>query len=215
MPQAQDQWVLAITGTIGLTGSDTDFAGATFTGSWGSISVDDLGNLWTYTLDARAEALAEGQVVEDLLTLTTESGLSQNINVTVTGQDDRRVVIGAGQHAFDESLGRLAGSSVVYAADASQQPTFRARSLVGTHGSFVMSTDGAWTFTLSAQGKLALASGVTATETFLIRTSDGVAVRYNILVSGTNNDRIDHSGFLQGESISGAIGNDTLQSRIW
>lgn len=200
----------AVTGTIGLTGSDTDFGGATFTGSWGSIAVDDHGNLWTYTLDARAEALAEGQVVEDVLTLTTESGLSQNISVTILGQNDRRVVIGAGAHNMQESVGRLGGSSVAYDADATTQPTFRARNLDGTYGTFKMAADGSWTYVLDAAGRLALGNGAVKTDTFVVRTSDGVAVRYAMKIDGTINDQIDRSGVSVGESFSGGTGNDTL-----
>ncbi len=62
---------------------------ANLSGAYGSFTFDPATGAWSYTLDDRAQALTEGQTVEEVLTVTSLDGTaSQAITVTVTGTND-------------------------------------------------------------------------------------------------------------------------------
>ncbi len=80
-----------------LTAMDPDFGATSFatptasalSGAYGSFTFDPGTGAWTYTLDDRAQALTDGQMVEEVLTVTSLDGTaSQAITVTVTGTND-------------------------------------------------------------------------------------------------------------------------------
>ncbi|WP_371262121.1 VCBS domain-containing protein, partial [Rhizobacter sp. Root404] len=71
-----------------LTATDVDnpslaFVPATISGSYGSLVLQSNGQ-WTYTLDARAEPLAQGQVVSEPITVTLNDGSTTTVTITVT-----------------------------------------------------------------------------------------------------------------------------------
>lgn len=200
----------SVLGSIGLTGTELGFENAAGAGNWGSIVIDETGIEWTYTLGAYAQVLRQGQVVEDLVKVTAASGISQNIRLIITGQNDQAIVVGAGVQEMNESALHLNGASVLFDIDAISQPSFVPASLFGTFGQFTISAAGDWTYVLSTAGMLSLGTGETKTELFSILTTDSTAVSYSINIVGTDNDRIDLTSSITNQSVEGGKGNDTL-----
>ncbi len=68
---------------------------ASLSGAYGSFTFKAATGAWAYTLDDRAQALTDGQTVEEVLTVTSLDGTaSQAITVTVTGTNDGAVISG-------------------------------------------------------------------------------------------------------------------------
>ncbi len=199
---------LSISGLIGLTGSGAGFANAFAVGNWGTISVDATGQHWTYELDARSEALRAGQVVTENLTITSGSGVSQAVSVTITGQDDVAVVVGSGPHQLAEAIRTLSGRAAIADIDSLAAPTFVSASHAGAYGLFSVSVDGTWTYTLSNAGVLALGSGTEEQERISLQASDGTMIEFVFMVTGTDNDVL--LGTVVSEAFSAGIGNDLV-----
>ena len=200
----------SVTGLLGMTGGGVGFADAFARGSWGSISVDSAGRNWTYVLDARSDALRAGQVVNENLIVTSASGFSQTIRVTVTGRDDAAVVIGSGSYDFGEASRSLSGRAAITDVDALVAPSFIVASKAGNYGQFNIAVDGTWSYTLSNNGALALGSGSIGLEQFSVNDSDGGSVDFSFSVTGTDND--DLIGTSANEILSAGIGNDKIDA---
>lgn len=198
----------SISGLIGLTGGGVGFADALTRGRWGSISVDEAGQSWTYELDSRSEALRAGQIVTENLIITSNSGVSQAVRVTITGQDDATVVIGSGEHQLAESARTVTGRAAIADVDALIAPTFVAASRAGSYGQLSIATDGTWSYTLSNSGILTLGSGATGNETISLNASNGTPVEFAFTINGTDNDRV--IGTAANETFASGNGSDTL-----
>ncbi|MFH1117022.1 MAG: VCBS domain-containing protein, partial [Pseudomonadota bacterium] len=108
----EDDATTQATGT--LTVDDPDNGEEVFqtpgglTGTYGLFTFDDLSGYWTYTIDngdADTNALAEGQVVHDTLTVWSVDGTAhQLIDITITGANDSPTIsVGAG--SLDSGFG--------------------------------------------------------------------------------------------------------------
>src|SRR5439155_6842842 len=78
-----------------LTATDVDnpalaFVPATISGSYGSLVLQANGQ-WTYTLDNRAESLAQGQTVAEPITVHLNDGSTTTVAITVGGTNDMPV----------------------------------------------------------------------------------------------------------------------------
>ncbi len=85
------------TGSIGITDADANdtpsFADTTIEGTYGTFTLDS--GEWTYTLDPdKAAPLKDGEVVQDVFTLTATDNTEQQITISVTGSDDAAYVSG-------------------------------------------------------------------------------------------------------------------------
>lgn len=93
------------------------------TGQFGTFEINNSGN-WAYLLDARAEALQQGQVVteEFVATVTDDQGASrtQVVTVTVTGTNDQPTVA----PIFATTTTGIALSGQLTAQDPDADPTF-------------------------------------------------------------------------------------------
>ena len=214
---AIDEGDASVSGSIGLTGGSAGFAQGVARGSLGTLTVNDQGRVWVYELDSRAEALSEGEIVVENLVVTSGTGISQSIAITVTGKDDAAVVIGAGNHQFAESAGMLSGRAAIADIDAPLAPTFRAITKVGAYGQFAIAADGSWTYKLSNEGALALATNFTGLEQVDLTASDGSAFEFTFAISGTDDDRLVGTAnaemFMSGngaDTVSAGAGGDTL-----
>ncbi|MFC3150884.1 VCBS domain-containing protein, partial [Litoribrevibacter euphylliae] len=67
------------------------------TATYGTVSVDASGN-WTYTLNngsTTVQALGDGQVLNDIITFTSDDGSTQTQQITITGtNDDPKISLG-------------------------------------------------------------------------------------------------------------------------
>jgi VCBS repeat-containing protein len=192
-----------------LTDADVDDAPNTFAavsskasaGGYGSFAMTANGT-WTYKVDdtnSAVQKLNVGDTLIDSFTVTTIDGTAQLVTVTIHGVNDAAVISGkttgaaveagglANAAAGTTASGTLSDTDVDNAADsftAVSSPT------AGTSGfgSFTMTADGAWTYTVdnanSAVQKLNV--GDTLTDSFTVTTIDGTAQEVTVTIRGAN-----------------------------
>ncbi len=88
-----------VSGTLNVadvdTGEEAFQVPANLTGAYGSFTFKAATGAWTYTLDDRAQALTDGQTVEEVLNVTSLDGTATKaITVTVTGTNDGALISG-------------------------------------------------------------------------------------------------------------------------
>jgi VCBS repeat-containing protein len=93
-----DPLTLTATGQLVISDIDTgesSFAAGTYTGTYGSITMDAAGN-GTYSADNTQTAiqeLTEGATLTDVITVTTFDGTTQDITITINGTNDPTIAI--------------------------------------------------------------------------------------------------------------------------
>jgi VCBS repeat-containing protein len=170
------------TGTVDASGNVIPQTGTE--GTFGTFAIDQDGN-WTYTLNDNAQALNEGDVAQDIFTVTTEDGATATVAITVTGTNDAPVAVG------DEVVGEFATSTTFTAAELLANDTDvdnpnSALSIAGvtsgTGGTAVLNLDGSVTFTPD--------EGFSGTATFTYTVTDGTdtstPVTVNVTVEGND-----------------------------
>jgi T1SS-143 domain-containing protein len=189
-----------------LTVTDVDAGQAVFqtpsslTGTYGTFTFNATTGAWTYTLNnasAATQALTQGQVVHDTLTVASADGTAnQLIDVTVTGSNDAASISGTATGNVVEAgtagagTANASGTLTVTDVDAGQAIFQAPASLNGTYGTFAFNAGtGAWTYTLdntrgATQG---LTQGQVVHDTLVVTSADGTASRtIDVTVTGTN-----------------------------
>jgi VCBS repeat-containing protein len=189
-----------------LTDTDVDDPANTFTAvsdhGYGSFTMTADGH-WTYTLDdgnPAVQALKAYDTLTDTFTVTTIGGTPQVVTVTIQGSDDPAVVSGdthgcvveAGgvhnaTHGVPTAIGLLTDTDVDDPSNTFVEVTCPQTSDHG-YGSFAITADGHWTYTLD-DGNCAVQAlnvGQTLTDTFVAKTVDGTAQTVTITIEGSN-----------------------------
>ena len=177
------------------TGQDHFQTPASLAGTYGTFTFDPATGEWSYTLDnsaAKVQALAEGQVVHDTLTVKSADGTaSQLIDVTITGSNDAAAISGTATGAVKED-GKLtaSGTLTVQDVDAGQDHFQTPTSLAGAYGTFTFDpATGEWSYTLdnSAPKVQALAEGQVVHDTLSVKSADGTASQLiDVTITGSN-----------------------------
>jgi len=194
-----------------LTDTDVDNPANTFTAvssphagehGYGDFTMTADGH-WTFALDngnSAVQALNVGQTLTDSFVVTTVDGTAQAITITIEGSNDAAVICGdthgcvveAGgvhnaMHGVPIASGLLTDTDV-----DNPDNTFTAVSSphasTNGYGSFTMTADGHWTYTLdNGNGAVqALNVGQTLTDSFVVNTVDGTAQTVAITIEGSN-----------------------------
>lgn len=195
-----------------LTDNDVDNAPNTFeaVGSpsatskgYGTFTVTTAG-VWTYTLDnanAQVQALNAGEKLADSFTVKTEDGTTQVVTIAIVGTNDAAIISGTITGTVVEAATSHTGSptatGLLTAFDADNSiNTFTAvhsptPSSEG-YGSFTMTSDGVWTYTLNNNNAAVqlLNVGVTLTDSFTLATVDGTTQVVTITIIGSNDAAI-------------------------
>ena len=194
-----------------LTDTDVDDPANTFTAvgsphlsdhGYGSFTMTVDGH-WTYTLDngnPAVQALNVCDTLTDTFTVTTIGGTPQVVTVTIHGADDPAVISGdthgyvveAGgvhnaAHGVPTATGLLTDTDVDNPASTFVAVPCPETSEHG-YGSFAMTADGHWTYTLD-NGNCAVQAlnvGQTLTDSFVVKTIDGTAQTVSITIEGSN-----------------------------
>ncbi|MBI2768297.1 MAG: hypothetical protein HYX47_01630 [Burkholderiales bacterium] len=205
----------------------TGFTALTKAGTYGTFSLDAAGH-WSFLLDnskANVQALIDGQSVSETfaITTTTASGgvVSHNVVITVLGTNDAVVIGGATTGQLKEDTTTSASGQLTINDPDANQSTLVAQTGTATgHGTFSVTTAGAWTFALNnAMPDIqALKSGETLVERVTVISADGSAGQIFLNIAGTNdapvaaNDtasfRLGTGNVLPVQAIS-VLGNDT------
>ncbi|WP_371262120.1 VCBS domain-containing protein, partial [Rhizobacter sp. Root404] len=158
-------------------------------GSYGSLVLQSNGQ-WTYTLDARAEPLAQGQVVSEPITVTLNDGSTTTVTITVTGIDDAAVIGGVATGATVEDTTLTTGGTLtVIDPDAGQSSFQPQTAIAGAHGSFSIDAAGVWTYTLNNADPAVQALGAGQTlpnEVFTVQSLDGTTSQVTVTITGTD-----------------------------
>ncbi|MES0811746.1 VCBS domain-containing protein, partial [Roseibium sp. SCPC15] len=197
----EDAEILTTSGTLSVFDADGN-DNPTFTpqegtaGTYGTFEVNAAG-LWTYTLDnAAAQVLAGGEEFEEVFTVeaTTEDGevVTQDVTITVTGEEDGPVISGDSEGTVQEDGSLVdSGALIVSDADASDAPSFLVQTgTAGAYGIFELTEGGNWTYTLDNAAAQALAGGQSLTETFQVEaeTADGETISGAVTVMVTGEE---------------------------
>ena len=200
-------------------------AGAASTGGYGTYELSAAG-VWTYTLDdsdGDVQALNVGDTLTDTFTAVTTDGASAVVTVTINGANDAAVVIGDitgdvteaggvnnGTAGDPDDTGNLDHTDVDNTDDA-WQPVPLPTTSTGGYGTYLVNTDGSWTYTLDDDNAAvqALNVGDTLTDTFTATTGDGTTQVVTITINGAN-DNATITGDTTGDVIeAGGVANGT------
>ena len=196
----------AATGT--LTDADVDNPANTFTAvstptksdkGYGTFTMTATG-AWTYTLDhanPTVQALNVCDKLTDTFTLTTVDGTPQVVTITITGTNDAAVICGDKTGSVKEAGSKECGTPVatgtltdfdVDNADNAFKAVCSPTQSDKGYGTFTMTTDGVWAYTLDNANCAvqALNACDTLIDTFTVATVDGTTQVLTITINGSN-----------------------------
>ena len=191
-------------GTVRATDVDGDdnkfiavIAPDSISGSYGSLTITEDG-AWTYTLEnvPAAQALGQGQTLQDNLTIQAADETPGTLVITITGIDDQATITGtlAGSVTEDAAApGDRAGATLAF-TDVDGTPSFTEQTdTVGKYGTFNLTSAGVWSYVLDNDDAdtNALSSGQTVSdETFAIAASDGASATITITITGADDPSV-------------------------
>ena len=200
---------LSATGT--LTSTDVDDTPNTFAAvdtptesahGFGTFTMTTAG-VWTYTVNdanSAVQALNVGDKLTDSFTVTTIDGTPQVVTVTINGANDAAVISGTTTGSVTEDGGTKCdpptATGTLTATDVDNAPGFTAvdcpTASDAGYGTFTMTADGVWIYTLddSNCAVQALNVGDTLTDTFKVTSLDGTAQLVTVTINGTNDAAI-------------------------
>jgi VCBS repeat-containing protein len=185
-------------------------AGTASDRAYGSYAMTATG-FWTYTVDnnnAAVQALNAGQSLTDTFTVRTVDGTAQQITVTIDGANDAAVIAGTTTGTVVEAggvdngtlntptaSGRLTDTDVDNPANTFQAVAAGTASDHG-YGSYVMTVDGTWTYSVDNNNAAvqALNVGQSLTDTFTVHTVDGTARQITVTLDGANDAPVVTAG---------------------
>ncbi|WP_172203783.1 S-layer family protein, partial [Niveibacterium sp. COAC-50] len=202
----------AIAGTPNASGtvtvSDADagqssfqaVAPASLSGTYGTFTFNAATGAWTYALDntkAATQALTNGQIVHDTLTVTSLDGTATKaIDVTVTGANDTAAITGTATGTMTEDVAvtsgylTASGSLAVSDVDSGEAVFQTPATLAGTYGTFTFNTTtGAWTYAANnSQAAIqSLGAGQSLTDSITVKSADGTASQViSVTINGAN-----------------------------
>ena len=200
----QDPGDPAATGT--LTSTDVDNASNTFTavecqqsdGGYGTFTMTADGE-WTYTLDndnCEVQALGDCGTLTDTFTVTAADGTEQVVTIVIAGTNDPAIISGTTTGSVVEAAckdpGDPAATGTLTSTDVDNASnTFTAvecQQSDGGYGTFTMTADGEWTYTLDNDNceVQALDDCDTLTDTFMVTTIDGTEQEVTISIQGAD-----------------------------
>ncbi len=152
------------------------------------------GNFSFDPTDRSYQALADGQTLTLNIpySVTDEHGATAtaSLSIAVTGANDVAVISGVGVGAVSEDGASTVTSGMLTIDDPDAgQTSFIAQSgVLGAYGSFSLSADGAWTYSLnnSSPAVQTLAQGQSFTESFPVTSADGTTGVVAVTVHGSN-----------------------------
>jgi VCBS repeat-containing protein len=160
-------------------------------GAHGTFSVDATGH-WTYTLnnaDPAVQALGAGQSLPaESFTVASIDGTTRVVTVTITGTNDAAVINAGVGSVSEDGVLSTGGTLAISDVDSGEAAFVAQPATAGSHGSFTLGANGAWTYTLdnTSPAVQALGAGQTLTETFAVASLDGTLSSVTVTVNGTN-----------------------------
>ncbi|HEX6374843.1 MAG TPA: Ig-like domain-containing protein [Allosphingosinicella sp.] len=219
----------AITEDASVSGNvlanDTDVDNETLTvanpgvyvGAYGTLTLAADGS-YTYTPSAAAQALDDGETVQDSFSYTASDGTasdSATLTVTVAGANDAPVAVDDAAATTEEAS--VSGNVLANDTDVDGETltVTNPGTYVGAYGTLTLAADGSYTYTPSAAAQ-ALDDGETVQDSFSYTASDGTAsdsATLTVTVAGANDAPVavdDAAATTEDASVSGnVLANDT------
>jgi VCBS repeat-containing protein len=159
--------------------------------------------VWIYKLDddnCAVQALNVGDTLTDTFKVTSLDGTAQLVTVTINGTNDDAIICGTKQGSVIEAGGaansvscKPTATGTLTDTDVDNTPnTFTAvdspKASTGGYGTFTMTTDGVWTYTLDNTNCAVQALNVCdkLTDCFAVTTIDGTPQVVTITINGAN-----------------------------
>ena len=162
----------------------------TYVGTYGTLVLAADGS-YTYSPNAAAQALDDGEVVQDAFNYTASDGTASDtatLTVTVNGVNDAPVANDDTANTTEETA--VSGNVLTNDTDVDGEALTVANpgTYVGTYGTLILAADGSYTYTpgAAAQG---LDTGEIGQDVFIYTASDGTAsdtANLTVNVAGLN-----------------------------
>src|SRR5258707_770492 len=170
--------------------------------------------VWAYTLDddnGAVQALNAGDTLTDSFKVTTIDGTAQVVTIAIHGTNDAAVISGTTTGSVIEAgcgPGTPTATGALTDTDVDNAPnTFTAvcppTASDAGYGTFTMTADDVWTYTLDNANCAvqALNACNTLTDTFTVTTVDGTAKVVSVTIHGTNDAEPNDFRSLYGDSL--------------
>ncbi|MGR5175309.1 VCBS domain-containing protein [Vibrio mediterranei] len=164
-------------------------------GQFGTLTIDAQGH-WHYQVNNNLTAIQQLTAkshLEEVLTIHTADNTPQQIQIIISGSDDRAVIAGVDQGKVIEDLdvhnGTLETSGTLSVTDVDLgQAHFIPQVVSGQYGVLAMGTDGKWSYEANnQQGAIqSLGQGVSLTDTITVSSADGTTHQIHVNIEGTN-----------------------------
>ena len=175
---------------------------------YGSFTMTADG-VWAYKLDdsnCAVQALNVGDTLTDTFKVTSLDGTAQLVTVTIHGTNDAAIICGTKEGSVIEAGGvansvscKPTATGTLTDTDVDNTPnTFTAidtpKASTGGYGTFTMTTEGVWTYTLDNTNCKVQALNVCdkLTDCFTVTTIDGTPQVVTITINGANDDAVIH-----------------------
>ncbi|SEF94539.1 VCBS domain-containing protein [Vibrio hangzhouensis] len=182
-------------------------------GQFGTLTIDAQGH-WHYQVNNNLTAIQQLTAkshLEEVLTIHTADNTPQQIQIMISGTDDRPMISGIDQGKVIEDLhvnnGALETSGILSVTDVDLgQAHFIPQVISGLYGVLTLGTDGKWSYEANnQQGAIqSLGQGAGLTDTFTVSSADGATHQIHVEIEGTN-DLPVMSGQSQSVKEDGAI----------
>ncbi len=192
-------------------------------GNLGSLVLNSNGT-YTYSVANSAAAyLDAGQTKVDTFTVTSVDGTTQQVSFDIHGTNQAAVIgtptVSTVTEGVNVSGGNLTAAGTLSISDVNQgQSAFQTTvtSTGGDLGSLVISSTGAYTYTVSNTAAAYLDAGQTKVDTFTVTSIDGTTQQVSFTIYGTNQAAVigtpTVSTVTEGVNVSG--GNLTASGTI-
>ena len=214
-------------GSGNVLANDTDVDGepltvtnpGTYVGAHGTLILAADGS-YTYTANSAAQALDDGESVQDSFSYTASDGTasdSATLTITVHGANDAPVANDDSASTNENNIAGVSGNVLANDTDADGDALTVAApgTYVGTYGTLEIAADGSYTY-IPGAGAQGLDVGESAQDVFTYTASDGTdsdTATLTVTVTGLNDAPVandDTSSTDENSPVSGnALANDT------
>ena len=191
--------LLTETGRITITDPDTgeakfQTAVTAAAGDKGQLVLAEDGTYTYSVLNQSVQYLGVGVVKTDAFTIKSFDGTSKVVSFTITGVNDDAVIGEPSPAAVTEDVGvngagRLVETGRLSISDVDTgEATFRTAvtAAAGDKGQLTLAADGSYTYSVLNSEVQYLGVGVTKTDTFTVKSSDGTAKDISFTITGVN-----------------------------
>jgi spore coat protein A, manganese oxidase len=207
----------------GFTGS-ANLGTLTMDGNLVNAAIGGNNGEWSYRVNANAQALAAGEVVQDIVTIHELDGTAHDIKVAVTGANDAPVVAGIVAAATQQNVKLTITTQQLLAnsSDVDHGARLSLSGLTASGGALHDNKDGTWDVSATVNNlanitlNYQVGDGTVAVDgSALVSTTAGVAMNVmtgtaavNKLIGLAGNDYQD--GLAGNDEIKGNSGDDTM-----